>query len=64
MAYKFPLTLSLSKGHRTCAPCYRSTNNRAHTAEAIRARSLARREGPVWDAYAGCDRAPFNWEKS
>lgn len=49
---------------RTCAPCYRSTNNRAHTAQAIRARSLARREGPVWDAYAGCDRAPFNWEKS
>lgn len=31
--------------------------------EAIRARSIARQEGPVWDAYAGCDRAPMNWER-
>lgn len=34
----------------------------AHTAEALRARSLARREGPQWDAYAWCDRAPLGWE--
>lgn len=30
--------------------------------EALRARSIVRREGPVWDAYAGCDRAPMGWE--
>lgn len=30
--------------------------------EALRARSLRRREGLVWDAYAGCDRAPMGWE--
>jgi len=30
--------------------------------EALRARSLRRREGLVWDAYAGDDRAPFGWE--
>lgn len=32
--------------------------------EAIRARSIARQEGLVWDAYAGCDRAPMNWERA
>lgn len=36
----------------------------AHTREAVRARSLARRSGPVWNAYAHCDRAPFGWELS
>jgi hypothetical protein len=34
----------------------------AHTAEAVRAISLARRHGPVWDAYAHCERAPLGWE--
>ncbi len=30
--------------------------------EARRARSLRDQKGPVWDAYAGDDRAPFGWE--
>lgn len=38
--------------------------NLAHTAEAVRAISLTRRTGAVRDAYAGCDRAPFNWENN
>ncbi len=42
----------------------RHTLDRQHEAEALRARSLHRQEGPHWDAYAGCDRAPFGWEKA
>lgn len=41
----------------------RHTLDRQHEAEALRARSLHRQEGPQWDAYAHCDRAPFGWEK-
>lgn len=40
-----------------------STSDPQLVREAIRARSIARQEGPVWDAYAGCDRAPMNWER-
>lgn len=33
-----------------------------HTREAVRAASLTRQSGAVWNAYAHCDRAPFGWE--
>ena len=43
-------------------PARTNQANPAHTAEAVRAISLTRRTGAVWDAYANCDRAPFGWE--
>lgn len=49
--------------HHRVVPRIHAAADRAHTARALRARSLARREGPVWEAYAHCDRAPFNWEQ-
>ena len=48
--------------HHTIAPRRHQAENPAHTNEACRARSLHRREGRHWEAYAGCDRAPFGWE--
>lgn len=47
---------------RFAAPRHHRAADQAHTREALRARSLARQEGPVWDAYAHCDRAPLGWE--
>lgn len=44
-------------------PVWHRHEDRAHTREAVRARALTRREGPVWDAYAHCDRAPLDWER-
>ena len=44
-------------------PCFYTHADRAHTAAALRARSLARRAGPYWDAYAHCDRAPLGWDQ-
>ncbi len=46
-----------------CAINRTSTSDPQLVREAIRARSIAHQEGPVWDAYAGCDRAPMNWER-
>ena len=47
---------------RCAVPCFTTAADTTHTGQAVRARSLARREGPVWDSYAHCDRAPFGWE--
>lgn len=41
---------------RFAAPCFRSTDNQADLLPRLRAEKLKRA------LYAGCDRAPLNWE--
>lgn len=48
---------------RRVRPRFHARSDPALEAEALRARSLARQQGPHWDAYAHCDRAPIDWEK-
>lgn len=52
-------------GHRAYSGPVRihTSANPALVAETLRARSIRDQRGPHWDAYAGCDRAPMNWER-
>ena len=43
-------------------PRFHCVADRKHEAEVIRAMNMERQAGPIWDTYAGCDRAPFGWE--
>lgn len=43
---------------RFAAPCFRSIDNQAELLPRLRAEKARRA------LYAGCDRAPFNWENS
>lgn len=67
MAYQAPLTLSRPKRSRACAPRYHCTDNQAELLPRLRA-ALALRDRQaappeqIRALYAGCDRAPLNWE--
>ncbi len=48
----------LSRFCRTSRPSV----NQSLIREVIRIKSITNRRGQVYEAYAGCDRAPINWE--
>lgn len=55
---------STGRRHRATAADRAETLDPAHMASAERAVSIRRQHGPVFDAYAGCDRSPWGWERT